>query len=197
MEHSDKVLPYRGNSYQNKRRRKKKRQKTIPGSYRISILSRATRRGKQIPCHLIFPSSEDNLIRKKNQWGQEIEGERRTVTGQEQRLVGTGLWPYILGDGEGGERVSGGKVRGAAGRTALGLFINLRFCHLLLLLMYCIPSGSRGVLGYIRQFGRGSITVSKCDTSSLAVAEILTCTAVADLFGHCRSGSTGVTPRVC
>ena len=66
---------------------------------------------------------------KKIQWGQEIEVERRTVTGREQRLVGTGLWPYILGDGEGGERVSGGKVRGAEGSMALGLFKYLRLCH--------------------------------------------------------------------
>jgi hypothetical protein len=43
--------------------------------------------------------------------------------------VGPGLWPYILGDGEGGERVSGGKVRGVGGRMALGLFIYLRFCQ--------------------------------------------------------------------
>jgi hypothetical protein len=30
MEHSDKVLPYRGNSYQNKRRRKKDAKKPFP-----------------------------------------------------------------------------------------------------------------------------------------------------------------------
>lgn len=77
MEDSDKVLPYckKKNPYQNKTKRGKKGQKFLPDSYRISIPSKATRRGKQIPCHLIFPSSEDNLISiKKFRGGEKWKG---------------------------------------------------------------------------------------------------------------------------
>jgi len=64
MEHSDKSIAVPHKFVPKQEKKGKKRHEILPGSYRINIPSRATRRGKQIQylCHLIFPSSEDNLI---------------------------------------------------------------------------------------------------------------------------------------
>jgi len=62
MEHSDKSIAVPQKFVPKQEKKGKKRHEILPGSYRINIPSRATRRGKQIPWQLIFPSREDKLI---------------------------------------------------------------------------------------------------------------------------------------
>jgi hypothetical protein len=74
----------------------------------------------------MLPRAETISITKKNQ------GRPRNGSGKEEQTRGEGSGPIILGRRRGllgGERVSGGKVGGAAGGIAHDLPLYSRFYH--------------------------------------------------------------------
>jgi len=99
----------------------------------------------------------------------------------------------------GGERVSGGKVRGAAGVMALDFSLYFLFCHRGHISSGRPASGAGRAWGYFRNLYRGAF-----QTAFLLLGDLgfhlrfqrRTCTAIPELSPHCHPGSTRATPRV-
>jgi len=135
-------------------------------------------RSQNIPCHLIFPTSEDNLISiKKFSGGKKysVEGERRTVNRPRAETSGhCSMALYFRrrqGRREGFRRESSRGCR-QNGPRIVQIFAPLPLTTQVYSILpqvgrhQAINSGA--CWGYIRQFVRGSITASKCDNFSLA-----------------------------